>query len=87
MDISIDSKTKDLILEIAHSYKEIQDVKDIVSTPIGDKYLVFITIGLDGNMSTFKSHHLADELENSVSKLDNVYRTVVHVEPQENKRS
>ena len=82
MDISIDSKTKDLILEIAHSYKEIQDVKDIVSTPVGDRYLVFITIGLDGNMTTFESHSLADELEQSVTKLDNVYKTVVHVEPQ-----
>lgn len=82
MDISVDDKTKNLILEIAHTYKDIQDVKDIVSTPVGDKYLVFITIGLDGNMSTFKSHSLADELENSVNKLDNIYKTVVHVEPQ-----
>ena len=82
MDISVDSKTKDLILEIAHTYKDIQDVKDIVSTPVSDKYLVFITIGLDGNMSTFKSHSLADELEKSVNKLDNIYKTIVHVEPQ-----
>ena len=82
MDISIDDKTKNLILEIAHSYKKIQDVKDIVSTPVGDKYLVFITIGLDGNMSTFESHSLADNLEKSVTKLDNIYKTVVHVEPQ-----
>lgn len=82
MDISIDDKTKDLILKIAQNYKEIQDVKNIISTPVGDKYLVFITIGLDGNMSTFDSHSLADELEKSVTKLDNVYKTVVHVEPQ-----
>lgn len=82
MDISIDDKTKDLILKIAHNYNEIQDVKNIISTPVGDKYLVFITIGLDGNMSTFDSHSLADELEKSVTKLDNVYKTVVHVEPQ-----
>ena len=73
---------KDLILKIAHNYNEIQDVKNIISTPVGDKYLVFITIGLDGNMSTFASHSLADELEKSVTKLDNVYKTVVHVEPQ-----
>lgn len=82
MDISIDDKTKDLILKIAHNYNEIQDVKNIISTPVGDKYLVFITIGLDGNMSTFDSHSLADELEKSVTKLNNVYKTVVHVEPQ-----
>lgn len=81
MDISIDDKTKDLILDIAHSYKEIKEVEDMVSTPVGDKYLVFLTIGLDGNMSTFESHKLADSLENSVNGLDKVYKTIVHVNP------
>lgn len=81
MDISVDDKTKSLILGIAHTYKDIKKVEDIVSTPVGDKYLVFITIGLDGNMSTFKSHELADDLEYSVNHLEKVYKTVVHVEP------
>lgn len=81
MDISVDDKTKDLILDIAHSFKEIKEVEDIVSTPVGDQYLIFLTIGLDGNMSTFESHKLADSLENSVSALDKVYKTIVHVNP------
>ena len=81
MDISVDDKTKALIMDIAHSYKEIEDVKDIVSTPVGDKYLVFITICVDGNMSTFDSHKLADDLEFTVNGLDKIYKTVVHVEP------
>lgn len=81
MDISVDDKTKALIMDIAHSYKEIEKVEDIVSTPVGDKYLVFITIGVDGNMSTFDSHKLADDLELTVNGLDKIYKTVVHVEP------
>lgn len=81
MDISVDDKTKDLILDIAHSYKEITEVEDIVSTPVGDKYLIFLTIDLDGNMSTFESHELADSLEKNVNGLDKVYKTVVHVNP------
>lgn len=81
MDISVDDKTKALILDIAHSYKEIKDVINIISTPVGDRYLVFITIGLDGNMTTFESHSLADSLEQSVNGLEKVYKTVVHVEP------
>lgn len=81
MDISIDEKTKDLILDIAHSYKEVQKVIDIISTPVGDKYLIFITITLDGNMSTFESHNLADSLEKKITKLDKIYKTVVHVDP------
>lgn len=81
MDISVDDKTKNLIFDICHSYKQIQNVENIISTPVGDKYLVFITINLDGNMSTFESHKLADHLEKDVSKLDKIYKTVVHVDP------
>lgn len=81
MDISVDDKTKDLILDISHTYQEIKEVTNIVSTPVGDKYLVFLTICLDGNMSTFESHKLADSLENTINGLDKIYKTVIHVEP------
>lgn len=81
MDISVDDKTKALIMDIARSYKEIENVKNIVSTPVGDRYLVFITIVVDGNMSTFDSHKLADNLELTVNGLEKIYKTVVHVEP------
>lgn len=81
MDISVDDKTKDLILDIAHAYKEIKNVEDIISTPVGDKYLIFLTISLNGNMSTFESHFLADDLEKTITKLDKIYKTVVHVNP------
>ena len=81
MDISVDDKTKKLILDICHTYEEIKNVGDIISTPVGAQYLVFITIFLDGNLSTFDSHKLADNLEKDVSKLDKIYKTIVHVEP------
>lgn len=81
MDISVDNKTKNLILDIAHNYSEIKEVESVLSTPVGDQYLIFLTICLDGNLSTFESHKLADTLENSVSSLDKVYRTIVHVHP------
>lgn len=82
MDISIDDKTKDLIFKISQSYKDIKDIKEISSTPVGEKHVVFITIGVDGNLSTFESHKLADNLEKSVDNLDNIYKTIVHVEPE-----
>ena len=81
MDISIDDKTKDLILDIVHSYKDIKSVQSISSTPVGYKYIIVLVINVDGNMSTFESHSLADTIEKSVCALDNVYKTIVHVEP------
>ncbi len=81
MDISVDDKTKDLILDIVNSYKDIKSVQSISSTPVGYKYIIVLVINVDGNMSTFESHSLADTIEKSVCALDNVYKTIVHVEP------
>lgn len=81
MDISIDENTKDIILDIAHTFKEIKQINSLYSSPVGHKYTIFITIAVDGNMSTFDSHKLADELEISIASIDNVYKSIVHVEP------
>lgn len=81
MDISIDEKTKDLILDIIHSYKDIKKIDSISSSPVGAKFIIFITICVDGNLSTFESHDLANSIEESINKLENVYKTIVHVEP------
>lgn len=81
MDISIDSQTKDMIFDLAHAYKGIKKLDAISSTPVGYKYVVVLTIYVDGNMSTFASHELADNLEKDICKLDRVYRTIIHVNP------
>lgn len=81
MDISIDNKTKDMILDLAHTYKEIKKLDNISSTPVGYQYVVVLTIYVDGNMTTFASHELADKLEKDIDKLDKVYKTIIHVNP------
>ena len=81
MDVSVDEKTKDLILDIIHGHKEIKKIDNISSSPVGSQYIIFITVCLDGNLSTFESHYLANSIEESVTKLSNVSKTIVHVEP------
>ena len=81
MDYSLDEDTKDLILDLAHSYKDIKKVDDLYSTPTGYQYAVFLTIYVDGNLSTFASHNLADSLEKDISKLEKVAKAIVHVNP------
>ena len=49
--------------------------------PSGYKYIVIITISVDGNMTTFNSHALADNLENDIKSLDKVSNAIVHVNP------
>lgn len=81
MDISIDSNTEKMILDLAHSYKDIKNLDDISSTPVGYQYIIVLTIYVDGNMSTFNSHNLADSLEKDITKLDKIYKTIIHVNP------
>ncbi len=81
MDISIDEKTKEIILDLVHNYKEIKSVENLYSTPSGYKYIIILTIFVDGNMSTFESHNLADSLEKDIMSLDNVADAIIHVNP------
>lgn len=81
MDMSIDEQTKDTIISIINSNKEVKGINEISSTPVGYQYIVFLTIAVDGQMTTFDSHNLADKLEKDITKLGNVYKAIVHVEP------
>lgn len=81
MDVSVDEKTKDMILDIINSYKDVKKIAEISSSPVGAQYIIFIKICLDGNLSTFESHSLANSIEETVNKLNKIYKTIVHVEP------
>ena len=81
MDISIDENTKNIILDLASSYKDILKVDNLYSTPVGDQYIIVLTIYLDGNMSTFSSHKLADSIEKDIGALEKVAHVIVHVNP------
>lgn len=82
MDKSISNETKEKVYEIIKQHKEIKRVIHFNSTPVGYKYQISFTIYVDGNMTTFKSHEIADKLEKEINKkMDEIYLTVIHVNP------
>lgn len=81
MDKSLDNYSKEIILDLINNYKEIKKVDEINSTPVGYQYIVTITIYVDGNMSTFESHKIADDLEKNITAMDNIYNAIIHVNP------
>ena len=84
MDKSISNDTKEKVYEIIKSHKEIKKVIHFNSTPVGYKYQISFTIYVDGNLSTFESHKIADDLEKEIGKkMDEIYLTVIHVNPIE----
>ena len=60
---------------------EIKNVETFSSSPLGYQYLIVMTINIDGNISTFESHKVADSLEKDILKLDNIHAVHIHINP------
>lgn len=81
MDISLDESTKKLILDLVSEHDNIKEVSNLYAVPTGYHYVVILTISVDGNMSTFDSHNLADHLEKDIAELEKVNKAIIHVNP------
>ncbi|MDE5630706.1 MAG: cation diffusion facilitator family transporter, partial [Bacilli bacterium] len=86
MDKGLDKQTKDKIDEIVKKYPEITKTNHFNSTPVGYQYQISLTIFVDGNLSTFESHNIANSLEKEITKLDEVFLAVIHVNPTQIKK-
>lgn len=85
MDRAINEEDKQKVLDIINNYPEIKKIQHFNSTPVGYKYQISFTIYVDGNLSTFESHDIANKLEKEIaSKIEEIYLTVIHVNPIEN---
>ena len=85
MDKALDGETYQNIENILKKYRNIKKIGNIYSIPIGYKYIVVITIFVNGKMKTIKSHSIADiiekDIKDNISKIENV---IVHIEPFNN---
>lgn len=81
MDMSLDEDTKNYILKLVSEHDNIKGIKDLCAVPTGYNYVVLFTIDVDGNMSTFESHNLAEHLEKDVQELNKISKVIIHVDP------
>ena len=82
MDKTISSETKDKVLAIIEKHDEVLKIQHFNATPVGYRYMVNFTIFVDGNLSTFESHEIANHLEEEIDeKVPEIYLTVIHVNP------
>ena len=87
MDKTISNETKENVMTIIAEYPEIVKVNHFNATPVGYRYMVNFSIFVDGKMSTFESHDIADRLEKDIAKrIPEIYLTVIHVNPIEIKK-
>lgn len=81
MDKSMDDELKNKILNIVKKYPDIKKINHLNSTPVGYQFQVSLTIFVDGAMTTYDSHEIANKLEKEITKLDEIYLTIIHVNP------
>ncbi len=82
MDRAISEEGKQKVLDIINNYPEIKKIQHFNSTPVGYKYQISFTIYVEGNLSTFESHDIANKLEKEIAaKIEEIYLTVIHVNP------
>lgn len=87
MDKSMNEKTKQKVYEIVKEHKIVQGMSNFHSAPVGYQYQVFFTIQVDGNLTTFDSHKIANHLEKEITKkIPEVFLTVIHVDPISSKK-
>lgn len=83
MDKSISEENKQKVLDIIKKYSEVKKVGHFNATPVGYMYQISVTIYVDGNLSTFESHDIANKIEKDLDKLEEIYLAVIHVNPIE----
>lgn len=82
MDKSINKEDKDKVLAIIDRHPEVKKIQHFNSTPVGYKYQISFTIYVDGNLTTYQSHEIANNLEKEIDReIDEIYLTVIHVNP------
>ncbi len=81
MDKAIDNITKEKVLNVVKKYSEVKKINHFNATPVGYKYQISFTIFVDGNMSTYASHDIANKIERELEQFDEIYLTVIHVNP------
>ena len=82
IDKAMNNEQKNEVYKIINKYSEIKKITHFNSTPVGYKYQISFSIFVDGNLSTKDSHAIADKLEKEIKNtLDDVYLTVIHVNP------
>ncbi len=81
MDKGMPDELKEKIIDITKKYKEIIKINHFNSTPVGYRYQISLTIFVDGRLSTYESHEIANRLEKEISQLEEIYLAVIHVNP------
>lgn len=82
MDGVVDENIYNKIFDAVNKIEGAENPHRVRSRQIGNMYMIALDIEVDGNLSLYQAHQIANEVEESIKQsIDYVYDIVVHVEP------
>ena len=82
MDLSIGKEYEDKIIYIAKNTEGVEDILDLRTRKYGSMAYVDLVICVDKNLTVYKGHDIASNLEDTILKnMDFIKGITVHVEP------
>lgn len=81
MDKTMEGETKNKVVKMIKQYPEVKRIGQFIATPVGYQYQISFTIYVDGNLTTYASHKIANQIEHELKKLPEIYLVVIHVNP------
>lgn len=82
MDTGLDEITYNNIIEIIEQDERIMHVDEILSKPIGNKYIIILKVSMDGDISLEKSHNIGGQIkEKLIDRFDFISDVIIHINP------
>lgn len=82
LDQSIDLDSKLQIENIVNNYNDVVKMGKLSSMPIGDSYIIVLTIYVHGDMPTRDAHKITKEIQAKIKKkIKLIDRVIIHVNP------
>ena len=82
MDTSLDEKAYEEIIKLVESDENILHVDDVLSKPVGNKYIIILKISMDGDMKLEKAHNIGGKIkEDLINKYDYIIDVITHINP------
>lgn len=83
IDKCIDVEVVKEIKEKIESYENVHHVDSIKSKPTGSLHMLIIKISVDPDMTVRDSHKIAGKIRADLTKMENIYDVLVHINPDE----
>lgn len=82
MDHALPIEVENDIKKFVQRRKNILGITKFETTPAGYQYVLILSILVDGNLTTFESHKIADDLEKAIlKKFPDILMVTIHVNP------